>query len=129
MRNCRYGICPVMYDHTRNDNATISWHTWRQYPTAYIPIPNTDNSGSGYRTQEHELHRTNTGSPADACIQQDADRSNPAMHTVTYKYKSQRSSHIGFLVKLMKLPMRFFDSKLAGDLIRRIEDHRTIEVF
>lgn len=34
-----------------------------------------------------------------------------------------------FLVKLMKLPMRFFDSKLAGDLIRRIEDHRTIEVF
>lgn len=34
-----------------------------------------------------------------------------------------------FLVKLMKLPMRFFDSKLAGDLIRRIEDHRTIESF
>lgn len=34
-----------------------------------------------------------------------------------------------FLVKLMKLPMRFFDSKLAGDLIRRIEDHRTIEAF
>ena len=34
-----------------------------------------------------------------------------------------------FLTKLMKLPMRFFDSKLAGDLIRRIEDHRTIESF
>lgn len=34
-----------------------------------------------------------------------------------------------FLAKLMKLPMRFFDSKLAGDLIRRIEDHRTIESF
>lgn len=34
-----------------------------------------------------------------------------------------------FLVKLMKLPMRFFDSKLTGDLIRRIEDHRTIEAF
>lgn len=34
-----------------------------------------------------------------------------------------------FLVKLMKLPMRFFDSKLTGDLIRRIEDHRTIETF
>lgn len=34
-----------------------------------------------------------------------------------------------FLVKLVKLPMRFFDSKLAGDLIRRIEDHRTIEAF
>lgn len=34
-----------------------------------------------------------------------------------------------FLVKLMKLPMRFFDSKLAGDLIRRIEDHNRIETF
>lgn len=51
------------------------------------------------------------------------------MHTATYKYKSQCGSDIGFLVKLMKLPMRFFDSKLAGDLIRRIEDHRTIEAF
>ena len=34
-----------------------------------------------------------------------------------------------FLTKLMKLPMRFFDSKLAGDLIRRIEDHDRIESF
>ena len=34
-----------------------------------------------------------------------------------------------FLAKLMRLPMRFFDSKLAGDLIRRIEDHRQIESF
>lgn len=34
-----------------------------------------------------------------------------------------------FLTKLMKLPMRFFDSKLAGDLIRRIEDHGRIESF
>lgn len=34
-----------------------------------------------------------------------------------------------FLTKLMKLPMRFFDSKLAGDLIRRIEDHNRIESF
>lgn len=34
-----------------------------------------------------------------------------------------------FLVKLMRLPMRFFDSKLAGDLIRRIEDHKRIESF
>lgn len=34
-----------------------------------------------------------------------------------------------FLTKLMRLPMRFFDSKLAGDLIRRIEDHQRIEVF
>jgi len=34
-----------------------------------------------------------------------------------------------FLTKLMKLPMRFFDSKLSGDLIRRIEDHKYIESF
>ncbi len=34
-----------------------------------------------------------------------------------------------FLAKLMRLPMRFFDSKLAGDLIRRIEDHSEIERF
>ena len=34
-----------------------------------------------------------------------------------------------FLVKLMRLPMRFFDSKMAGDLIRRIEDHKRIELF
>jgi len=34
-----------------------------------------------------------------------------------------------FLTKLMKLPMRFFDSKLTGDLIRRIEDHKQIETF
>lgn len=34
-----------------------------------------------------------------------------------------------FLAKLMRLPMKFFDSKLAGDLIRRIEDHQYIEVF
>ena len=34
-----------------------------------------------------------------------------------------------FLIKLMKLPMRFFDSKLTGDLIRRIEDHTRIESF
>lgn len=34
-----------------------------------------------------------------------------------------------FLVKLMKLPMRFFDTKMAGDLIRRIDDHKRIEVF
>lgn len=34
-----------------------------------------------------------------------------------------------FLAKLMRLPMRFFDSKLAGDLIRRIEDHSRIETF
>lgn len=34
-----------------------------------------------------------------------------------------------FLVKLMKLSMRFFESKLTGDLIRRIEDHRRVETF
>lgn len=34
-----------------------------------------------------------------------------------------------FFVKLMKLPMKFFDTKLTGDLIQRIEDHRRIERF
>ena len=34
-----------------------------------------------------------------------------------------------FLTKLMKLPMHFFESKLTGDLIRRIEDHKRIESF
>ncbi|MDE5421042.1 peptidase domain-containing ABC transporter [Ancylomarina sp. DW003] len=34
-----------------------------------------------------------------------------------------------FIVKLVNLPMVFFDSKLTGDLIRRIEDHKRIELF
>ena len=34
-----------------------------------------------------------------------------------------------FLIKLMRLPMRFFDSKMAGDLIQRIGDHSRIEQF
>lgn len=34
-----------------------------------------------------------------------------------------------FFIKLMKLPMRFFDTKLVGDLIQRIEDHRRVERF
>ncbi|MCI4667040.1 MAG: peptidase domain-containing ABC transporter [Bacteroidia bacterium] len=34
-----------------------------------------------------------------------------------------------FLLKLMKLPISFFDSKMVGDLIQRIGDHRRIEEF
>jgi len=34
-----------------------------------------------------------------------------------------------FFIKLMKLPMEFFDTKLMGDLLQRIEDHRRIEQF
>lgn len=34
-----------------------------------------------------------------------------------------------FLVKLMKLPIGFFDSKLIGDILQRINDHRRIENF
>ena len=34
-----------------------------------------------------------------------------------------------FFIKLMKLPMLFFDTKLTGDLIQRIEDHKRIEKF
>ncbi|MBU8891270.1 MAG: peptidase domain-containing ABC transporter [Bacteroidales bacterium] len=34
-----------------------------------------------------------------------------------------------FLIKLMKLPVAFFDSKMIGDLIQRIGDHKRIENF
>ncbi|NML20834.1 peptidase domain-containing ABC transporter [Pseudoflavitalea sp. G-6-1-2] len=34
-----------------------------------------------------------------------------------------------FLIKLMKLPIRFFDSKLLGDLLQRIQDHTRIQEF
>lgn len=32
-----------------------------------------------------------------------------------------------FFIKLMKLPISFFDSKMTGDLLQRINDHRRIE--
>ncbi|MEL6536823.1 MAG: peptidase domain-containing ABC transporter [Bacteroidota bacterium] len=34
-----------------------------------------------------------------------------------------------FLFKMMKLPISFFHSRIIGDLIRRVEDHRRIEAF
>lgn len=34
-----------------------------------------------------------------------------------------------YLYKLMKLPLRFFDTKNIGDLLQRIEDHQRIESF
>jgi ATP-binding cassette, subfamily B, bacterial len=34
-----------------------------------------------------------------------------------------------FLVKLMKLPMSFFDTKMFGDIMQRINDHTRIEQF
>ncbi|MEF8985161.1 MAG: ATP-binding cassette domain-containing protein, partial [Bacteroidales bacterium] len=34
-----------------------------------------------------------------------------------------------FLIKLMKLPVAFFNTKMTGDLIQRIQDHRRIENF
>lgn len=34
-----------------------------------------------------------------------------------------------FLIKLMKLPLSFFDSKMIGDLLQRIGDHQRIELF
>ncbi|WP_291860448.1 peptidase domain-containing ABC transporter [Marinilabilia sp.] len=34
-----------------------------------------------------------------------------------------------FLSKLMTLPVRFFDTKMTGDIIQRIEDHSRIEDF
>ncbi|MBN1598238.1 MAG: peptidase domain-containing ABC transporter [Bacteroidales bacterium] len=34
-----------------------------------------------------------------------------------------------FLIKLMRLPVAFFDSKNQGDLLQRISDHKRIELF
>lgn len=34
-----------------------------------------------------------------------------------------------FLIKLMKLPMSFFDTKMTGDIVERIGDHKKIETF
>ena len=35
----------------------------------------------------------------------------------------------GFLLKLMRLPIGFFDTRMIGDLMQRIGDHRRIEAF
>jgi len=34
-----------------------------------------------------------------------------------------------FLIKLMRLPIGFFDTKMIGDLLQRIADHRRVEQF
>jgi len=34
-----------------------------------------------------------------------------------------------FFIKLMKLPMSYFDTKLTGDILQRIDDHERIERF
>jgi len=34
-----------------------------------------------------------------------------------------------FLIKLMKLPMGFFDTRMTGDIMQRMEDHRRIQHF
>lgn len=34
-----------------------------------------------------------------------------------------------FLIKLMKLPIKFFDTKMVGDITQRINDHNRIEQF
>lgn len=34
-----------------------------------------------------------------------------------------------FLIKLMRLPLRFFDTKMIGDIMQRIGDHNRIEAF
>lgn len=34
-----------------------------------------------------------------------------------------------FLIKLMQLPLGFFDTKMTGDLLQRIGDHKRIESF
>lgn len=34
-----------------------------------------------------------------------------------------------FLIKIMKMPLHFFDTKTIGDILQRIGDHRRIETF
>lgn len=34
-----------------------------------------------------------------------------------------------FLIKLMKLPLQYFDSKMTGDILQRINDHKRIQDF
>ena len=34
-----------------------------------------------------------------------------------------------FFIKLLKLPMYFFDTKLTGDLLQRMNDHKRLETF
>ena len=34
-----------------------------------------------------------------------------------------------FLIKLMKLPIKFFDTKMVGDITQRVNDHNRIEQF
>lgn len=34
-----------------------------------------------------------------------------------------------YLIKLTRLPLRFFDSRLAGDLIQRVNDHERVQRF
>lgn len=34
-----------------------------------------------------------------------------------------------FLIKMMKLPVRFFDTKMTGDLLQRIQDNKRVERF
>src|SRR6202000_69466 len=34
-----------------------------------------------------------------------------------------------FLHKLMRLPIRFFEAKLTGDILQRMTDHQRIELF
>jgi ATP-binding cassette subfamily B protein len=34
-----------------------------------------------------------------------------------------------FFIKLMKLPLGFFDTKMTGDILQRIQDHQRVETF
>lgn len=34
-----------------------------------------------------------------------------------------------FFIKLLRLPMSFFDTKLMGDILQRVNDHERVEQF
>jgi ATP-binding cassette, subfamily B, bacterial len=50
---------------------------------------------------------------------------------ILYHISSRINIHIlrGFLIKLMQLPVAYFDSKKTGDILQRMNDHKRIQNF
>ena len=51
------------------------------------------------------------------------------MDTASYQYQINITILRDFLVKLMHLPLVFFDGKKTGDILQRMNDHLRIESF
>ena len=82
---------------------------------------------TGYRGKGHRLCVAGTTGRNDAsfqCTAIDFIRSKILLHISTRINISLISN---FFIWLMKLPMKFFDTKLMGNLLQCIEDHRRVE--